>query len=237
MGEAALRTFAYALFAAASPITVLATLIVLTSGRGRLNGTVFLASFLLGQIGVCVAGLFVSATAVNRLEGHDDTGVSIFKLVLGVALIAAARMGQRRPATRESGASTRTEALLARLEQLSAKTAFTAGLALGIGVKRLIVTLLAATTISAAQLDASEETLLVALYIVVASLSVWPAVALYLVFGEHAGVLINGAKRWLTANGTRVTFYITFGVGVLLCVDALVVSSSNADTAPSAVGR
>ena len=39
MGEATLRTFAYALFAAASPITVLATLVVLTSGRGRLNGT------------------------------------------------------------------------------------------------------------------------------------------------------------------------------------------------------
>ena len=131
-------------------------------------------------------------------------------------------MGQRRSATRASGASPRTEALLARLEQLSAKTAFTAGLALGVGVKRLIVTLLAATTISAAQLDAGEETLLVALYVVVASLSVWPAVGLYLVFGEHARVWINGAKRWLAANGTRVTFYITFGVGVLFCTDALV---------------
>jgi Sap, sulfolipid-1-addressing protein len=221
MGETTLRTLAYALLAAASPLTVLATLVVLTSGRGRLNGTVFLTSFLLGQVGVCVAGFFVSSTAVNRLEGHENTGVNVFKLVLGVALLAAAIGGQRRTGTRESRASVRAEAVLARLERIRPATAFSAGLALGIGVKRLIITLVAMTTISAASLNSGDEVSLVVLYVVVASLSVWPAVGLYLVFGDHARTWMDAGKRWLAANGTTVTFSITLVVGAFFCADGL----------------
>ena len=76
MTEVALRTFVFALLAAASPITVLATLVVLTSGRGRLNGVVFLAGFLVGQSAVFIVGLFVSSSAVSRLGGHENTAVA-----------------------------------------------------------------------------------------------------------------------------------------------------------------
>jgi 2-methylaconitate cis-trans-isomerase PrpF len=221
MGDITLRTLGYAILAAASPVTVLATLVVLTSGRGRLNGVAFLASFLLGQSVVCVVGLFVSATAVEKLEGHADTGVSIFKLVLGVVLLVAAGMGHRRTGTREPAASARTEALLARLERIRPATAFSAGLALGIGFKRLIITLVAMTTIAAADLSSADEASLVVLYVAVASLSVWPAVALYLVVGEHARTTIDAAKRWLTANSTRVTYYITLVIGAYFCADGL----------------
>ena len=39
----------YGLFAALSPTVLLATLVVLGSGRGRLNGLVFLIAFAIGQ--------------------------------------------------------------------------------------------------------------------------------------------------------------------------------------------
>ncbi len=222
MTEVALRTFVYALLAAASPITVLATLVVLTSGRGRLNGILFLGSFLAGQSAVVVIGLFVSSTAVASLDRHKDTGVSVFGLVLGVLLIMAAQIGRSRARNRDASGSRRTEAMLARLERIRPATALSAGLALGIGAKRLVITLLAATTISAAELDAGDETRLALLYVAVASLSVWPAVVLYLLFGEHARAWITTAKNWLTANGTKVTIAVTFGVGVFLVAESLV---------------
>ena len=59
------------------------------------------------------------------------------------------------------------------------------------------------------------------LYVVVASLSVWPAVGLYLVFGDHARTWMDAGKRWLAANGTTVTFYITLVVGAFFCADGI----------------
>ena len=222
MAEIALRTFAYALLAAVSPMAVLATLVVLSSGRGRLNGALFLASFLAGQSAVLVAGLFASSSAVPRLEEHKHTGVAVFELVLGAGLIIAARIGHSRADTGRPGGSPRTEAMLVRLERIRPVTALSAGLALGVGVKRLVITLLAATTISVAGLDAGDETRLALLYVAVASLSVWPAVVLYLVLGEHARAWITAAKNWLTANGWKVTLGATLGVGVFLFTEGLV---------------
>ena len=222
MTEVALRTFAFALLAAASPITVLATLVVLTSGRGRLNGVVFLAGFLVGQSAVFIVGLFVSSSAVSKLGGHENTAVSILELVLGVVLIIAARVGRSRVDPRRPGGSPRTEAMLAKLERIRPATALSAGLALGVGVKRLIITLFAATAVAAAGLDAGDETRLALLYVGVASLSVWPAVAISLLFGEHARRWITAAKSWLTANSTKVTLGATLGVGVFFCVEGLI---------------
>ena len=222
MGEIALRTLAYAALCAASTVTVLATLVVLTSSRGRLNGTAFLAAFLLAQTGICIAGLFASGTAVEKLEGHAHTGASIFKLALGVALLVAAAVEHKRTATRESAASPRTEAVVARLERIRPATALTAGLALGIGTKRLILTLVAVTTISVAELSSGDEASLIVLFVAVASLSVWLAVALYLVLGDHARKSMDAAKRWLTANSATVTFYVTLVTGAFLCIDGLI---------------
>jgi hypothetical protein len=222
MTEVALRTFVYALLAAASAITILATLVVLTSARGRLNGVVFLAGFLVGQSAVFIAGLSVSSSAVPRLEEHKSTGVGVFELVLGIALIIAAQIGRSRADPRRPGGSPRTEAMLAKLERIRPATALTAGLALGVGVKRLIITLFAATAVAAAGLDAGDETRLALLYVGVASLSVWPAVAISLLFGEHARTWITAAKSWLTANSTKVTLGATLGVGVFFCVEGLI---------------
>ena len=112
--------------------------------------------------------------------------------------------------------------MLAKLERIRPATALTAGLALGVGVKRLIITLFAATSVAAAGLDAGDETRLALLYVAVASLSVWPAVAISLLFGEHARRWITAAKSWLTENSTKVTLGATLGVGVFLCAQGLI---------------
>lgn len=223
MGDV-VRVFLYALVAAASPVVLLATLAVLTSGRGRLNGTVYLTGFLLGQSAVCAIGLFVSSAAVSNLEGHRGTVVYALELLLGVALVAAGALGRTRAETRESGgsSSTTTDAVLARLEHLNPAAALSAGLAFGIGTKRLVITLLAATTISTAGLAPGEETALAAVYVAVASLPVWPAVAVYLLLGERADGWITGAKRWLTVHSQQLTYALSLAVGLFFCADALV---------------
>jgi hypothetical protein len=148
--------------------------------------------------------------------------VNNFKLLLGAGLLVAARMGHRRQPTREPGPSVRAEAVLARLERIRPATAVSAGLALGIGVKRFLITLLAMTSISAAVLSAGDEASLTILYVVVASLCVWPAVVLYLLLGERVDPRIDATKLWLTANTASVTFYVTLVIGVFFCVDGLI---------------
>jgi len=62
----------YALIAGLSPLALLATLAVLGSGRGRLNGSLFAVGFLLTQSAVLLVAFLLGATATpDRDHGHE----------------------------------------------------------------------------------------------------------------------------------------------------------------------
>ena len=89
MADTASRILVFALVAAASPVALLATGAVLTSRRGRTNGTVYLVGFLLGQsIAFLVAFLIGSAATTNR-DGNEELAAAL-ELAFGVGLLALA---------------------------------------------------------------------------------------------------------------------------------------------------
>ena len=219
--ETALQVVFYALVAAASPLALTSTLVVLRSGRGRLNGFIFAASFLLG--GGVVWLILLSLGAVTSLDEGDRHGAAIFELAFGLLLLAAAWRVRRGFAPQRGSGGGRTRALLARLERLTPAAAFPVGALLGIGgPKRLVIAIVAATTVSVAGLTTGEEIGLAVLYVLVAALLVWVPVAMYLVAGKRAAGRLVKAQEWLRSNQRAIAIYSLLVLGSVLVVEALV---------------
>lgn len=200
-------------------MTLLATLAVLGSGRGRVNGLLYLAGFMIGQAAAFLVVYFVGSNWMPDSKHHRGVVVAAIELGLGVLLLLAARAAHR---PQEPGAgSARVSDLLRRLDGLSPSTAFPAGAALGVGTKRFVITALAATTISASTFDASEEAGLAVLYIVLASLLVWLPVGLYLLAGPRADRRVEQTKEWIEADWRPITFWLSLVFGIAILADAI----------------
>jgi Sap-like sulfolipid-1-addressing protein len=214
------RTLLYALVAAASPMALTATLAVLHTRRPRMNGFVFAVAFLLGSLFIVILVLAVGAAGPS--DDLKGTFGDALAFLLGIVLLAAAwRLRHGLPARRRNS-SARTQAVLDALTRLNAAGAFSIGAALGIGgPKRLTLTVIAATTISAAGLSNSQDAVLSALYIVVASILVWVPVAAYLVAGRRANEWLEAGAGWLKAHQHAVTMVLLVVFGLALVGDGL----------------
>src|SRR4051794_10136412 len=83
----AFRTLLLALVAAASPMALTATIVVLKTRLARLNGLLFAGGFFLGEaIGWSFAILVGSAV----LDAGDSTVAAVVELALGALLLATA---------------------------------------------------------------------------------------------------------------------------------------------------
>ncbi len=219
--ETVLQVLFYALVAAASPLALTSTLVVLRSRRGRLNGFIFAAAFLFG--GGFVWLILLSLGAVTSLNEGDRHATAIFELALGLLLLAAAWRVRRGFAPKRGAGAGRTRALLARLEQLTPAAAFPVGALLGIGgPKRLTIAIVAATTVSVAGLSTGEEIGLAVLYVLVAGVLVWVPVAMYLVAGQRAAGWLGDAQEGLRSNQRAITIYSLVVLGSVLVAEALV---------------
>ena len=213
------RILFYGLVAAASPVTLLAVLVVLLSKRGRLNGIVFAGGFLFGSVAAFLTAFFVGSTISNQ---HHGSVRSYVELALGVVLIAVAWRARSPQEPTDTGSGSGMEASLAKLERVGPALSFLAGVALGVGTKRLVITAVAATTVAFAGLSGAEETGLATLYVVVGGLPVWIPVAIYLIAGKRADAWIKNAKAWLTTNAQKIVYYSSTAFGIVLIGDALV---------------
>src|SRR5262249_23103370 len=79
----------YAVVAAASPTVLVAALVVLGSGRGRVNGLVFTAAFVLGQSVAYLVSFLVGAASTPDDGGSCDL-VDVLELVVGILLLGVA---------------------------------------------------------------------------------------------------------------------------------------------------
>jgi Sap, sulfolipid-1-addressing protein len=218
MASTALHLVPYAFIAAASPLGLAATLTVLRTGRAQAFG--FAIGAVAGQLIVCeVLVLIGTASVGHRTKRPHVEGV--VELALGVALVALALVVHRRPEGAEPDRG-RSQRILRRLERVRASTAVVAGLAVGIGgPKRLILTGLAAASITAAGADAARDAALVLWYGVLATSVVWAPVLAAIVLGQRAVDLLDRGFRWLTRHQRPVTVVVLLAVGAILVADAL----------------
>jgi hypothetical protein len=210
----------YALAAAASPLVLTATFVVIRSERPRTNGIAFLSGFLLGTTIACGLGLALGQAAVDRLDSHE-TVEGVLTLLLGVALLAVGLQARHAPPRPEARGS-RASAILAGLGNVRPAAAFSMAGLLGFGgPKRLVLTFLAMASVTEASLGDVEDLTLVVVYIAVATVLVSVPVGMVIVAGERAAVILERGQSWLTDHAVALRMWLSLGIGAALIIDGL----------------
>jgi hypothetical protein len=212
----------YAVAAAASPLVVTSTFVVLRSEHPRRNGVAFLSGLLLGTCIGCGLGLFFGNAAVEGIDSHG-TIEGVLTLILGLVLLLIGLRAQHSSPRAEIEGSSRASAILAGLHNVRPAAAFSIAGLLGLGgPKRLVLTFLAMASISEAGIGGAGDITLIVTYIVIATALVWVPVGIMVVAGDRAAVILEHGQCWMTSQAAVLRVWLSLGIGAALVVDALV---------------
>lgn len=217
-----LNILLFALVSASSPLALGAALVVLTHGRGRVNGIAFATGFIAGQLVFFLLAFGLGAISIP--SGNHPAVLAGFMIVFGAALLALSVHvhRHRNDPVRVRDPSPRMDGLRARLGRLRPLSALGVGTALGIGgPKRITVTLLASAAIASAGLSHTSEVGLAIVYVAVATSLVWAPVLLYVMWGPRAADWLLNAQRWIVVHRTPLTIYPSAVLGLVLVVDGV----------------
>jgi Sap, sulfolipid-1-addressing protein len=212
--------FAYGLVAAASPTVLLTTLAVLASGRGRINGAVFTFAFVVGQSLAYVAAFLLGAAVSPGEEGSGQLQ-GVLELAGGTALLVVGLQRLAGHRADDVGERRISVALFERLSRVGPAVSFGAGLPLGIGVKRLVITIVAGASVATAGVSSDDQVSLSVEYVLVATVVVWLPVFLYLLFGARSDRLMGEARTWITGHESGIAVGFALAVGAFLILDGL----------------
>ena len=200
---------------AISPVPIIAVILMLFSKRARSNGLAFLVGWVLALTIVGFVVLLLANAGKISTGGTPSTISYIIKLLIGLLFwFLAYRNWQKRP---KEGDAPEMPAWMAAIDS------FTAGKALGISAvlagvnpKNLGLTVAAALTIAQGGLESGQSTVVMVIFILIASISVAAPVLYYLVAGEAAAKTLESWKAWLQANNTTVMFILFLILGAKL---------------------
>ena len=213
MGQGISEVLPFAIGIAISPIPIIAIILILFSNRAKVNGPAFLAGWV---IGLAVASGVVYAVSQAASVGTDSSAsdsVSWGKVALGALLLGMARRNwAKRP---KAGETPVMPKWMATVETITPVKAF--GLAVLLSVvnpKNLILAVGAAAGLGQLDLDTADAVVALAVFVVVASLSVGFAVIYELVGGEGAKATLDELKAWMTEhnNAVMAVLFLVFGV-------------------------
>jgi hypothetical protein len=206
--------FLYALVATLSPFGLAATLTVIASGR--LKSLLFALAFVVGQIVACALVVLFDASLLPRRD-HDNLVLrGALELAFGVGLIYLAVAYRRRSIPADVSSTDHSAELLGRLKRLRPLTAVLGGLVLGVGgPKRLLLTVLAGTSIDASGADGSSAAWDVIAYSALATLLVWVPVLAFAVAGSRVAARLDAAQRSLALHEREIGFYSLLAVGAV----------------------
>jgi hypothetical protein len=220
--HAAVHVVFYAIIAAASPLVLTATFVVIRSDRPRTNGIAFLTGFLVGTAIACLVGLFVGTTVIARLDSRSGVE-NLLTFLLGAALLVVGLKARTAPPRPVSDGSSRSEAILAGLAHVKPAAALSMAALLGFGgPKRLLLTLLAMASVTEAGLGKPADATLVLLYIGVATILVTVPVGIVILAGERAAEILGRGESWMTEHAMVLRVWLAIGLGLALMGDAIV---------------
>lgn len=220
MGDAIGQTLPTAVAIAISPLPIVAVVLMLVTPRGRVNGSAFVLGWIVGLaiVGAIVLALASGANASD--DGEPATWVSILKLVLGLlALMLGVRQFRSRPCPDGAAA---TPKWMQALDQFTpVKAAGTAVLLSAVNPKNLLLSVAAAATIAQTGIDAGEQAVAYAVFVVVGTLGVALPVVIAVAMGDRSGPLLDRLNSWLTENNAVIMAVLLVVIGAKLVGDAI----------------
>jgi Sap, sulfolipid-1-addressing protein len=213
VGQAIGDILPYAIGVAISPIPIIAVILMLFSNRARVNGPTFLLGWIIG-LGIVVTVVYLASDSANvSTDSSASDSVSSIKIILGVILLLmAARQWRKRPAPGETAPMPKwTRAI----DSFTPVKAFGVGVLLsGVNPKNLILSAGAAATVAQAGLSDTDAAVSLAVFVVIASLSIAVPVLFALLGGERARHVLDSWKAWLADNNATVMAVVLLVLGV-----------------------
>ena len=203
----------------ASPMPIVALVLMLVSRRARSNGLAFVVGWVVGIFLVGMVVVLVTGAATGD-DGPTPTWVGWVKIVLGVLLLAVGvNQWRRRP--REVGQAA-TPKWMAAIDDFSPMKAFGIAFALSaLNPKNLILVVAGAAAIATATTDTSDRIVAMVVFTAVASLGVAIPYGIYLSMGDRAAELLGRIKTWMIANNAVVMAVLMLVIGLKVLGDGL----------------
>jgi threonine/homoserine/homoserine lactone efflux protein len=220
LGEAIGEMLPFAVGVAISPLPIVAVVLMLVTERARSNGPAFLAGWWIGVGVVGAIVLLVSSGAGAQDEGEPATWVSVLKLLLGpLLLLLAVAQWRKRP---HEGEEPVTPQWMGALDSFTPAKALGAGALLsGLNPKNLLLVVAGAAAIAGAGISTGEQTVVLLIFVLIASIGVATPVAIYFLMGDKAGDLLDGLKNWMSRNNAVIMAVLFVVLGAKLVGDAI----------------
>ncbi|MFF4396838.1 GAP family protein [Streptomyces sp. NPDC001480] len=210
---------------AVSPLPIIAVIIVLATPRGRLNGLVFAAGWVVGLSALGAVTLVIGGQGDAAVKGQPADWVGALKLALGPALVLlGVRLWRRRPA---DVTQAQLPKWMAALDRFTPVKTFLLALLLSAGnLKNAPLTIAAAITISSSGIPVGEQIGALAIFVLIASLGLLIPLGVYLVMGERAKNMLGNWREWAARHNTAVMAVLLFVFGLKLLGDGIGVLTS-----------
>lgn len=205
-----------AMVVAVSPINIVAAILLLFSKRPIANAATYLAGFMIG-VAAIVGGVTALSDAIGLSPGSDRSrGASALLVALGLLLIVLAlRKLGRRPGPDQAPDVPRW---MQGIQNFGTGRSFVLGVAVGaLNPKNVAVAVASAVVIATAELPATQQIGVVAIYVVIASLGVAAPIVAAIALGDRSKSVLTGWREWLERNNGTVmaVIYLLFGVILL----------------------
>lgn len=200
MGPAIGEVLGNAVGVAISPIPVIAVILMLFSRSATRNSLAFLAGWLVGLTGIAIV---VLAIGLEPSSGDESTIAGLVKIAIGALfLVLAAKQWRSRP---QPGDEPELPAWMAAIDDLGALKALALGLLLTVpNPKNLGLTVAASLSVSQSNLARGEQAVTIAVFVLIASVTILVPVVGNLVAGARAEPVLTKMKEWLMANSNTV---------------------------------
>lgn len=214
MGDAIGATLGYAVGIAVSPIPIAAVILMLFSGRARVNSVSFMVAWVLGIALVTSVAVLIPGLEADDSEPSNTTGW--IKLALAaLLLLVGLRQWRTRPGPDDE---VPVPGWMAKIDELKPAASFGLGFLLSaLNPKNLLLAVAAGASLAALPLSSGETAGAVAVFTAVAAITVAVPVIAYLIAGQRLDPTLERAKSWLIGNNSAVmaVLFIVFGISLL----------------------
>jgi len=218
MGEALTSSLTYAVGIAASPIPIVAVILMLFSSRPRVNSAIFTTTWVSGIAAIVTITAFVPGLGAD--SESRGTGRGVVRIVIGVIfLLLAVRNWRRRPA---AGEEPSTPPWLTPESGIGVRAAVILGLALSVlNPKDLALAASGGAAIGAEDLTTATTIVTVIVFTAVAVSTVVIPVLIYLVVGARSEETFDRVKGWLLRHNAAFLAVIWLVLGVIFVLEGI----------------
>jgi threonine/homoserine/homoserine lactone efflux protein len=212
MGSVIGEILPLAIGVAISPMPVIAVILMLLAPRAGATALGFLIGWVAGILVAAVAITLIAEATGMSGSGGGSAAAGVVKIILGVLLLGLAVKQFR-----ARGKQAEEPKWLKAIDSVTPGKATGLGFALAaVNPKNLMMIVGAGVIIGAASLSAGQTAVVIAIFTVLAAMTVAVPVLFFLARREQATSWLTGLKTWLADNNATVMMVLFAVIGTVL---------------------